>query len=228
MSHLATLRGGLIVSCQAARDTPLARPDILALIAISVVRAGAVGIRAEGVSNLTAIRAAVQVPLIGLWKEGTEGPYITPTLEHARAVARTGADIIAIDATDRPRQDGRRLVDVVTALHQEAGALVLADISTLDEGIAAVDAGADLIATTLAGYTPYSRATDGPDLDLVRQLCGRVTTPVVAEGRIRTPTQARDAITTGAWAVVVGHAITNPGAIATDFLRELEGVPATP
>lgn len=221
MTHLDAIRGGLIVSCQAARGTPLARPDVLALIATTVVDAGAVGIRAEGIPNLAAIRGAIDVPLIGLWKEGAEGPYITPTLEHARAVARAGADIVALDATGRPRPDGRPLVDVVTALHEEAGVLVLADISTREEGAEAEAAGADALATTLAGYTPYTLATRGPDLDLVRQLTSRVALPVIAEGRIRTPAQAREALTNGAWAVVVGHAITNPGAIAADFLREM-------
>jgi N-acylglucosamine-6-phosphate 2-epimerase len=221
MSLLDVIKGGLIVSCQANRDAPLSRPDVLGLIAAAVVGAGAVAVRAEGVPNILAIRDAVDVPLIGLWKDGAEGPYITPTLEHALAVATAGADVVAIDATDRPRRDGRELADVIRAIQGETGRLVLADVATLDEGVAAADQGADLVATTLSGYTPYSRASNGPDLDLVRDLSSRLTIPVLAEGRIRTPADARAAMRSGAWAVVVGTAITDPAAITTGFLHEL-------
>jgi N-acylglucosamine-6-phosphate 2-epimerase len=220
--RLAALRGGLIVSCQAIVDSPLARPDVLGLIAASVVAAGAVAIRAEGIANLEAIRASVEEPLIGLWKDGAEGPYITPTLEHAIAVATAGADIVAIDATKRPRRDGRTLPEVINMIHQETRRQVLADVSTVDEGIAAADAGADLVATTLSGYTPYSPASNGPDLELVGELSSRIAIPVLAEGRVRTPQQARLALATGAWAVVVGAAITNPAAIASVFLQAIQ------
>jgi N-acylglucosamine-6-phosphate 2-epimerase len=220
MSIIESIRGGLIVSCQAIRDTPLSRPDVLGLIATSVVHAGAVGIRAEGLENLAAIREAVSVPLIGLWKVGTEGPYITPTLEHALAVAKVGSDIVAIDGTRRPRPDGRALQEVVLRIHTDIGCLVLADISTLEEGIAAERAGADLLATTLSGYTPYSRRAAGPDLDLVQDLSAGVGIPVLAEGRIGTPAEARQAMEAGAYAVVVGAAITDPAAITRAFLQE--------
>jgi len=225
VTAIDSLRGGLVVSCQAVRDAPLSRADVLGLIATSVVGAGAVGIRAEGIENLRAIRAAVSVPIIGLLKVGGEGPYITPTLEHAFAVAEAGADIIAIDATFRPRRDGHTLAEVVAAIHEQAGRLALADISTVDEGVAAEAAGADLVASTLSGYTPYSRNQDGPDLDLVRDLSAQVGIPVLAEGRIRNPIQARQAILAGAWAVVVGTAITDPAAITVAFRQELALAP---
>jgi N-acylglucosamine-6-phosphate 2-epimerase len=221
MSVLDAIEGGLIVSCQASRDAPLSRPDVLGLIAAAVVGAGAVAIRAEGIPNIVAIRQAVDVPLIGLWKEGADGPYITPTLEHALSVASAGADVVAIDGTDRPRRDGRTLSDVIRAIHGETGRLVLADVATRDEGLAAADRGADLVATTLSGYTPYSRAADGPDLGLVRDLSSRLGIPILAEGRIRTPTEARAALVSGAWAVVVGTAITDPAAITSAFLHQL-------
>jgi N-acylglucosamine-6-phosphate 2-epimerase len=195
---LGSLKGGLVVSCQAIRDTPLSRPDVLGLIAATVASAGAAAVRAEGIPNIQAIRVAVSVPLIGLWKDGADGPYITPTLEHALAVAEAGADIVAIDATQRPRRDGRTLSDVIRAIHEGTGRAVLADISTLDEGMAAAEAGADLVATTLAGYTPYSPLTDGPDLGLVGDLSSRSPVPVLAEGRIRTPFEARAAMARGA------------------------------
>jgi N-acylglucosamine-6-phosphate 2-epimerase len=225
MNPVQSIKGGLIVSCQATRHTPLSNPNVLGLIAASVVGAGAVAIRAEGIPNLRAIRKAVAVPLIGLWKVDSDGPYITPTLEHALEVAETGADVVAVDGTGRPRPDGRTLVDVIQAIRSRTGKLVLADVSTAEEGEAAERAGADLVATTLAGYTSYSRRHDGPDLDLVRQLKSRVGIPVLAEGRIGTPEQARRAIEHGAWAVVVGTAITDPAAIASSFLREMRSLP---
>jgi N-acylglucosamine-6-phosphate 2-epimerase len=189
-------------------------------MAASVADAGAVAIRANGQSDVRAIRARISLPLIGLWKHGSVGVYITPTTEHAVAIARAGADIVAVDGTSRPRPDGRSLADNVTAVHGE-GRLLMADVSTLAEGLAAEDLGADLVSTTLSGYTPDSPDADGPDLDLVAALAGRLTIPVVAEGRIHTPAQGGRALQLGAWAVVVGTAITAPGWIAGQFVREL-------
>jgi N-acylglucosamine-6-phosphate 2-epimerase len=172
------------------------------------------------VDDIRAVRDVVSVPLIGLWKDGAEGVYITPTAAHARAVAEAGAEIVAIDATDRPRPDGRPLSDTVEAVHQ-LGCLVMADVSTTTEGLAAAALGADLISTTLSGYTPYSPQQPGPDLALVADLARRLDTPVLAEGRLHTPEEARSAIESGAWAVVVGGAITAPAAIATRFAAAL-------
>lgn len=218
---LEQLRGGLVVSCQPSSSSFLAEPEFLSRLAADVVRSGAVGIRAEGLTNLRTIRAAVDVPLIGLVKVSSDGPYITPTLEDALAVAATGADIVAIDATRRPRPDGRTVSDVIEHLHRETNALVLADVSTLDEGLHAGSCGADLIATTLSGYTPYTTAIDGPDLELITALSRTLRVPILAEGRIRTPLQAREAREAGAWAVVVGTAITDPSEITTWYLDEL-------
>jgi N-acylglucosamine-6-phosphate 2-epimerase len=189
-------------------------------IAASVAGAGAVGIRANGQSDVQAIRARLGLPLIGLWKDGTTGVYITPTAEHAIAVAKAGADIVAVDGTLRPRPDGRALADSIEAVHSE-GRLLMADVSTVDEGLAAQDAGADVVSTTLSGYTPDSPSTDEPDFDLLAALAGRLRIPVVAEGRIRTPAQANQAFQLGAWAVVVGTAITSPAWITGQFVREL-------
>lgn len=220
---IGQLRGGLIVSCQALAHEPLHGSEIMARMALAAQEGGAVGIRANTPADIRAIRAAVLLPLIGLYKDGNEGVYITPTFAHARAVADAGADIIAIDATLRPRPDGSRVEDLIGAIHRELGKLVMADISTLEEGVAAAEAGADLVSSTLSGYTPYSPQMDGPDLDLVRALAARLRVPVIAEGRIHTPEQARAALMAGAWAVTVGAAITRPQVITARFVAGMKG-----
>lgn len=220
---LTAIRGGLVVSCQAPAGDALRDPEVMTAIAASVADAGAVGIRANGLSDVRAIRARVTLPLIGLWKHGSAGVYLTPTAKHAAAIAEAGADIVAVDGTLRSRPDGRTLADNVAAVHRE-GRLLMADVSTVDEGLAAQDAGADVVSTTLSGYTPDSPSSDEPDLELVAALAGRLRVPVVAEGRIRTPAQASRALQLGAWAVVVGTAITSPSWIASQFVRELAAI----
>ncbi len=220
---LQRLRGGLIVSCQALENEPLHGAAIMARMAVAAWQGGAVGIRANGPADIRAIRAAVPLPLIGLFKDGTEGVYITPTLAHAREVAEAGADIVALDATQRPRPNGERMADIIAAVHERHGKLVLADVSTLEEALAAAAAGADMVSTTLSGYTPYTPQMEGPDLELVRELSTRLRVPIIAEGRIHTPEQARAALEAGALAVVVGGAITRPQAITARFVSALPG-----
>jgi len=219
------LRGGLVVSCQAPPGDPLHGATFMAAMARAAVLGGAVGIRADGPADVQAVRQAVDVPVIGLWKQGAEGVYITPTVDHARVVAEAGAEIVAIDATGRPRPDRSTVPEVVAGLRRTHHCLVMADVSTLEEGAAAAAAGADLVATTLSGYTPYSRQRSGPDLELVAALAARVGVPVVAEGRIATPREARAALNAGAWTVVVGGAITRPQLIAARFVAALRARP---
>lgn len=215
-SVLENLRGGLIVSCQAEVGTPLGLPEVLAALAAAAERGGAVGIRANGPQNLAAICAAVRVPVIAIYKVVTPGSevYITPTFEAAHKVyiaCDPPPAILAFDATPRPRPGEEDWRALLSRIKTELGALAMADISTLEEGLAAAEAGADLVATTLSGYTPYTaarRASGDPDLDLVRQLAERISAPVVCEGRIHSPEQARAALEAGAFAVVVGTAIT--------------------
>ncbi|MGW4501822.1 N-acetylmannosamine-6-phosphate 2-epimerase [Micromonospora sp. NPDC004336] len=210
-------RHRLVVSCQAYPGEPMRDPDTMRRVALAAARGGAAGIRAQGLADIAAIRDAVDLPLIGLWKDGDDDVFITPTLDHAVAVARAGAHVVALDATFRPRPDGRTLAETIAAVHERTGALVMADCATLDEGVAAAEAGADLVGTTLAGYTAYTVKGDGPDLDLVARLAAAVDVPVVAEGRIHTPAQAAQALRAGAWSVVVGTAITHPTTITGWF-----------
>lgn len=218
---VAQLQGGLIVSCQALADEPLHGASMMARMAMAAHSGGAVGIRANGPEDIRNIRAAVPLPLIGLYKDGSEGVYITPTLAHARAVAEAGADMIALDATPRPRPGGEQLGDIIRAIHAELGALVMADISTVEEGLAAEAAGADVLSTTLSGYTPSSPRQAEPDLALIAALTARATIPVIAEGRFRTSEQVCAALNLGAFAVVVGAAITRPQVITRWFVEAI-------
>lgn len=215
------LAAGLVVSCQAYPGEPLDAPGVMPLVAEAAERGGAAGVRMQGEANIAAACERVAVPVIGLIKTGNAEVFITPTLEHARAVCAAGAQIVALDGTRRPRPDGRSLKETVSALKQEHDAVVMADCGCLADGLAAQDAGVDLIGTTLAGYTLDRPRTDGPDLALVEQLSGRLDLPVLAEGRVQTPDQARMALEAGAFAVVVGTAITHPTSLTSRFREAL-------
>ncbi|TAM93228.1 MAG: putative N-acetylmannosamine-6-phosphate 2-epimerase [Jatrophihabitans sp.] len=222
----AAVRGRLIVSCQAPAGHALRDTATLVRMARAAVDGGAAAIRCGGVggvADVAAIRRQVALPVIGLTKDGAEGVYITPTVAAARAVVAAGADVVALDATGRPRPEGAAFADSVAAVHA-LGALVMADTATLADAVAAVAAGADVVATTLSGYVPGSPAPDGPDLALVAAV--RVALPdvvLVAEGRYHHPAQARAAVDAGADSVVVGTAITDPAWITGRFAAALPG-----
>ncbi|MFW5748304.1 MAG: N-acetylmannosamine-6-phosphate 2-epimerase [Chloroflexota bacterium] len=218
---LERVRGRLIVSCQALEDEPLHGAEIMARMALAARMGGAVAIRANSPVDVRAIKAAVDLPVIGLYKFGKAGVYITPTVEHAVAIVEAGADVVAVDATSRPRPNGDTLRDQTQAVHSRGG-LVLADVSTLEEAVAAQAAGVDLAAPTLSGYTDYSPQLEGPDYALIQAMAQTLTIPVIAEGRIRTPEQARLALDYGAVAVVVGSAITRPQNITEYFAQALQ------
>lgn len=218
-----SLRGKLIVSCQAYPGEPMRTPDTMARMALAAEAGGAAGIRCQGIADISAIRGQVRVPVIGLWKDGDSGVVITPSLRHARACIWAGADVVALDATDRPRQDGLSFAETVSALHAEGG-VVMADCGSLSDAERAVDAGAGLLSTTLAGYTPQRERTEGPDLEVLSQIVqAHSKVPVVAEGRIRSPEDVAAAFDAGAWAAVVGTAITHPTSITERFTRALPG-----
>lgn len=215
------VRGQLIVSVQALPDEPLHGAEIMAKMAVAVQIGGAVGIRANGPEDIRAIKVKVDLPLIGLYKDGAEDVYITPTKNHARHIAEAGADVIALDCTLRPRPDGSTVAENIAWIHSELNKPVFADVSTVEEGVAAAAAGADFIGTTLSGYTAYSRQLNIPDFELMRNLVEHVNVPVFAEGRIHTPEQARTALDQGVWAVIVGSAITRPRTITQRFIEAI-------
>ena len=220
---LAALRSQLIVSCQAYPGEPMRDPRTTGQVAASAVIGGAAAVRVQGLADIQFTRAAVEVPVIGLWKDGHDGVFITPTLRHALSVANAGAHIVALDGTRRERPDGLTLARTIAGLRAESHALVMADCGSLADAAAAVEAGADLIGTTLAGYTGERPKTQGPDLSLLEQIASaELGRPLIAEGRIHTPAQARKALDAGAFAVVVGTAITHPATITgwfSDALR---------
>jgi N-acylglucosamine-6-phosphate 2-epimerase len=223
------LHGGLIVSCQAMPDEPLFGSQYMAAMARAAAEGGAVAIRANGPADIAAIRNAVSLPIIGLFKEDIPEfeVRITPTIEHADQISIAGADVIAIDATPRGRPQGLTVKKMIDHIHEKQGKAVLADVSTLEEGMQAAKWGADLVATTLSGYTSYSPAQLTPDFNLLEKLVKRLKRqgiPVIAEGRISTPAQAAQALRLGAHAVVVGGAITRPQWITAQFANALKGV----
>ena len=211
---LERVRGGLVVSVQAVAGSPLAAPEHLAAIARAAELGGAVGIRTEGLAAVTAIREAVDVPVIGLVKRRVSGSevYITPELEDGLAVAEAGGDLVAVDATERARPDGSSGAEFVAALAAELPGRIVADVDRLSAGAAAARAGAAAVATTLSGYTSATSST-APDIPLVAQLAQEVSVPVLAEGRYASPESVSEAFAAGAFAVVVGTAITDPGAL---------------
>lgn len=219
---LDSLKGRLVVSVQAYPGEPMRDPRTMALIAAAAEQGGAAAIRCQGLADISAIKGKVDVPVIGLWKEGHEGVYITPTLRHARACSLAGADIVALDATRRPRPDGLTYAETVAALHSE-GVVVMADCGSIGDARMAAEAGSDILSTTLSGYTGERGKSDGPDLELLEQMVAEFDRPVLCEGRVHTPEQARAALDAGAWSVVVGTAITHPTTITSWFTRAIEG-----
>ena len=214
----------MIVSCQARPDNPLHGSSFMAAMARAASEGGASAVRINGPEDIRAVRVAIDLPVIGLHKRqyGDCPVVITPTFAEASAVASSGAAIVALDATRRRRPDGVPVAELIGRIHKDLGLQVLADVGDLTDALAAEDAGADAVATTLSGYLdPAHLPPEEPDLHLVELLASRLGVPVIAEGRIKTPAQARAALDRGAFAVVVGTAITNPREITRWFVRTL-------
>jgi len=211
------LRGGLIVSVQAKAPSLLADPHVLAAIAAEAERAGAAGLRMQGVENIAAARERTRVPMIGLIKRDYAGyePYITPTLAEVEALLAAGVEIVAFDATARPRPGGTTVEHIVAAI-RAGGAIAMADCSVAEDAERAVAAGAAIAGSTLAGYTKETTGVVLPALDLVRAIV-ETGAFAIAEGGIRTPEQAAAASEAGADAVVVGTAITDVGWLVGEF-----------
>lgn len=224
---IARFRKKLIVSCQALEDEPLHSPHIMAAMAFAAEEGGAAGIRANSPQDIAMIKQRCSLPVIGLYKKNySDSPvYITPTFKEAEEVIQAGAELVAIDATRMPRPGGETLEDIIRrirALYPKA--LIVGDISTYEEGVHAMDLGIDLISTTLSGYTPYNKQQEEPDIELVSRLAKLGRTPVLAEGRIWTIEQCVKCYEAGAYAAVVGTAITRPREITKRYVKAIEEV----
>ncbi|MEM1370387.1 MAG: N-acetylmannosamine-6-phosphate 2-epimerase [Cyanobacteria bacterium P01_H01_bin.15] len=207
---LSQLKGGLIVSCQAPADSPLHDPEVIAAIAEAAVLRGAIAVRIDSPEHIAAVKRRISVPIIGLWKQvvPSSDVYITPQFHHAQAVAQAGADIVAIDATQRPRPGRERLVDLIVKIQADLQKPVMADIDTLASAQAAVKAGADLLGTTLYGYTQDTAMLKPPGFGLLSDLVTHLAVPTICEGGVAAPQMAHKAMDLGAYSVVVGTAIT--------------------
>lgn len=222
---LNKLKNGLIVSCQAFEDEPLHGSDTMAKMAVAAKMGGAVGLRGCWPNDIKAMKKATDLPIVGIYKVMDENTdvsrdiIITPTFETAKAIYDAGADIIALDCTNR--RSSLETEKLIYKIKSELDVMIMADISTLEEGINAAKFGVDIVSTTLSGYTKYSTQSSGPDYDLVQQLAEKIDKPINAEGRYWEPEQMIKAFECGAWMITIGSAITRPQLITKRFADRL-------
>lgn len=222
---LEKVKGGLIVSCQALENEPLHSSYIMGKMAIAAKEGGAVGIRAQGIKDIEEIKRVVNLPVIGIIKRCYDDSeiYITASKrEVLELIEKTSCEMIALDCTNRERPNGENVKDLINLIH-ENNRLVMADISTYKEGVEAYKLGVDCISTTLSGYTKYSRKEPDVDLGLIEKLSSTLDIPIIAEGKIHSVEDLKNAYKHGAYSAVVGGAITRPQEITkrfVDILRE--------
>ena len=222
---LKKIKGGLIVSCQALSTEPLCDPYIMAKMAYAAKLGGAVGIRANTVIDIAAIKKTVDLPIIGIIKSVYDDSdvYITPTMKEVDELVNIGCEIIATDATKRLRPNGETIEDFFVKVREKyPNQLFMADTSCFDEGKAAAELGFDLIGTTMAGYTPYTKGRILPDLELIKKYSSELGKPIIAEGGIWTPDDLKNVYKNGAFSAVCGTAITRPMDITKRFVKALE------
>lgn len=220
------LQGKLIVSCQALEHEPLYSSFIMGKMALAAQQGGAAGIRANTAEDITEIRKEVNLPVIGIVKRnyGDHPVFITPTLREIAELAATGCEIVALDATNRPRPDGMSLSELVQQIRRQYPQLLLmADVSTIEEGREVERLGFDLISATLVGYTEQTQGQKlyENDFAILKEMLQHISTPIVAEGNILTPEMAARCLELGVYSVVVGGAITRPQQITERFIYEM-------
>ncbi|WP_419743243.1 N-acetylmannosamine-6-phosphate 2-epimerase [Paraclostridium dentum] len=207
---------GLIVSCQALPDEPLYSSFIMGKMALAAKEGGAVGIRANTVADIKAIKAEVDLPIIGIIKQDYDNmiPYITPTMKEIDALVEENIHVIALDATINQSENFLKEV-----LNKYPNQKFMADISTIEEGLRAESLGFQFVGTTLVGYTEQSKNMN--NFEVLSTLIEKCKIPVIAEGNFDTPEKARKALEMGAYSVVVGSAITRPQLITKRFAEEV-------
>ena len=219
---------GLIVSCQVQHDDPIYSEEMVVKMAQAALWAGAVAIRANSPEQIKAIKAQVNLPVIGLWKiwNGNTDVFITPTIESAKAVWEAGAEIIALDCTSQINSDGRPAYELLQIVKKEIPeAIIFADVSNYEEGKRAIELGADIVGPTLYGYTEETKDIEHPDLREFARMCRDFSKDVymIMEGHIYSPEDAIKCLYLGAHSVVVGSAITRPHLIAKRFVDLMSG-----
>lgn len=216
------LSGSLIVSCQASETSAFRDPSCMARFARAAIEGGARGIRADGPEDIRAIRNAVDVPIVGIWKRTQlDGDVlITASIADARELVEAGAGLIAVDCSARGQRYGA--LDRLRRIRTELRVPVLADIATMEEAVQATQAGADAVLSTLRGYTSETRHVQGFEPSFIAELVHAVNVPVIAEGRIQTADQIRAALQAGAFAIIIGTAITRPEVITQRFVAAME------
>ena len=222
---LEQIKGGLIVSCQALPHEPLYDSYIMSKMAYAAMLGGAVGIRANTIVDILAIRKRVDLPIIGIIKQEYDGSdvYITPTMDEVDALVEIGCDIIATDATNRIRPNGKTFEDFFSEVRAKyPNQLFMADTSCFEEGQLAERLGFDLIGTTMAGYTPYTKGRSLPDLELIEKYSNELNVPIIAEGGIWSPEDLKNVYKAGAFSAVCGTAITRPMDITKRFVKALD------
>ena len=226
------MKGTIIVSCQATPGEPLYMPDgtVMHLMARAAKLAGAKMIRTSSVRDILAIKEETGLPVIGLIKREYPGytGRITMTMREVDECMDALCDIVSIDCTDTERGDGLTAPEFLKQVKAKyPNIIIMADCATLEEAKAAYEAGADLVGSTMNGYTAATAHCKGePNYELVRQMVEALPCPVIAEGRVHTPEQAKKMLDIGAWAVVVGGAITRPYEIACRFMAAEKDVNA--
>jgi N-acylglucosamine-6-phosphate 2-epimerase len=219
------LKNGLIVSCQSEGEDPFNSVEGITLFAKAAVMGGAVGIRSRELEKTKSIVSSVDVPVIGLTKSNFPDGFvrITGSFDEVENILQSGCHMIAVDGTFRERE-GLTGPLFIKEIKKRFNCLVMADIAEFNEGIASADNGADCVSSTLSGYTPNTiniRKIE-PDYLLVEKLANTLAVPVIAEGKINSPEFAGKMIQYGAWAVVVGTAITRPRVITEWFVDSIK------
>lgn len=221
------IKNGLIVSCQAFKNEPTYDLQTIVKFAAASEEGGAAAVRINNPRNILEVKKKVSIPIFGIYKlipkkyDKIKDVIITPTLSSALEVYEAGADIIAIDCSFRANRTKTEIRKLINDIKSNCDVLLMGEISNLEEAIFAESIGVDIVSTTIAGYTPYTIAGEGPDFALLERLVNTIKVPINAEGRFSSPEEVKKALNLGAWCVTVGSYITRPHRITDKFVKEM-------